>query len=201
MTDYISAADAALFGPSMRMGIFWRLDTDPPAHLWMGPYDVKAGIQSVDPDGTVYMGAGRLMDIPDLEQLVNGVADRVEFHLSGAQQDVFQQLLTNMPVIKGKKCVVGVAPMSDRYQILTKIIPIWTGIADFWVAGEKPTSGIEKNTVRTVSVSVGSGSTNRSRNKVLTWTDAEHRISHPNDGFFSRVARYTGQYIVTWPRF
>lgn len=205
MADYLTPEQAALFKPSMRLGIFWRLDTTPAAHLWMGAHDVKAGISAVDPTGTVYIGAGRLMSIPDLEQLINGVADRVEFYLSGTSADVFGPLLGSLMsgeiVVKGKKCTVGVAPMNERYQIMTSIIPIWTGIADFWQAEQKPNSDPTKEAVRSVLVSVGSGSTNRSRNKTLSWTDAEHRVDHPTDGFFSRVTRYTQQYIVTWPRY
>ena len=202
MADYIPQEHSKYFGPSMRLGVFWRLDTSPdPIRLWMGVYDVKAGISAIDATGSTYLGAGRLMSVPDLEQLVNGVADRVEFYLSGADAGTFNSLLTSMPVIKGKRCHVGVAPMDERYQLLTPIIPIWTGIADFWIAEEKPVADPTKNIVRTVAISVGSGSTNRSRNKVLSWTDAEHRVNNPTDGFFSRVARYTNTYMVTWPRF
>lgn len=200
MSEYIPSEQAKLFGPNMRLGIFWRLDTTPSANLWMGAHNVEAGINSVDPSGTVYLGAGRLMSIPDLEQLINGVADRVEFYLSGADADAFNNLLTNIPPIKGKQVIVGVAPMDDRYKILTNIIPLWTGIADFWQAEVKPNNDTTKNMVRTISLSVGSGSTNRSRNKTMRWTDTDHRVLHPNDSFFSRVVRYTQQYSVTWPR-
>lgn len=201
MTDYISAADAALFGPSMRMGIFWRLDTDPAAHLWMGLHNVTASMPAVDPSGTVYIGAGKLLSIPELETLVNGVADRVEFYLSGVDKENFDNLLNGIPKVKGKTCVVGVAPLDERYQLLTDIIPIWTGKADFWQASEKPVTDPQKNSVLTLSLSVGSGNTGRARSKALSWTDADHRSAHPTDAFFTRVSRYVRQYMVTWPRF
>jgi len=74
---------AAMRG-SHSLGIFFRMDTNPALHLWMGINDIPAEFDhAIDLEGTVYLGGGRLGGIPTLEVLINGVADRVEFQMTG----------------------------------------------------------------------------------------------------------------------
>lgn len=201
---YIPAESAAHFNPpageQLRLGVFWRLGTDPALHIWMGLNDLPIGIPSVDPAGTIYLGVGRLLDLPELEVLLNGQADQVEFSLSGLADEHLAIIEESAPPVGGAVCQVGVAPLDSRWQPKTDIIPLWRGIADYVVNQMQPGSG-ENPAVKTISVVVGAGHTARARAKKSSWTSAFQRLLSPTDAFCDRVARYTQQYIVNWPRF
>ncbi len=68
---------------SHQLGLFLRIDTDPGLHIYFGVNDIPLGFDSIDPDGTVYLGGGRLIGIPSLEILVNGTSAAVDFTISG----------------------------------------------------------------------------------------------------------------------
>lgn len=199
--SYIDPDVAALFRGPVNLGVFWRLGTDPALHLWMGIHEVPIGIPSLDEDGTTYLGAGRLIDIPELELLINGIADKVDFSLSGVDSAFLAQLDASAPKVAGALCTVGFAPLDERYQPMTSIIPIWCGTADFWTMQRDPASEIGGSPVQRITLSVGAGDTSRANPKLKTFTDAEQRRVSPTDRFFDRVIRYVQTYIVPWPRF
>lgn len=196
--------DAAL--RAMRnVGIFWRLnlptttDGDQTLRLWMGLNDIPIGIEAIDDAGSMYTGAGRLLALPELEILINGLADRIEFNLSGVPSEVVAKIDDAAPEVKGQEVHVGIAPLDDNYQPVTSILPLWFGIADFWSIKMDPTQ--DSPSTRTITLSVGSGMTGRSRPRRLMFTDAAQRSLYPTDKFFDRVARYVRTYVVAWPRF
>ncbi len=41
---------------SHQLGIFLHIATSPALHLWFGVNDIPAGIESIDPAGTTYLG-------------------------------------------------------------------------------------------------------------------------------------------------
>lgn len=197
---YVPAATAAMFAGSFNLGVFWRLGTDPALHLWMGTGDMPIGVPSLDDAGTVYTGAGKLIQIPDLELLINGIADRIDFAVSGVDAAFQAQLSASAPEVRGARCTVGIAALDERYQPKTQIIGLWSGTADYWTMEQKPAKG-DQPSVRSISVSVGAGDTTRARPRLTSFTDAQQQIISPGDKFFSRVPRYTQDHLVAWPRF
>jgi hypothetical protein len=197
---YLPAPVTEALRGSVNLGLYWRLGTEPALHLWMGFNDVPIGIPSLDAEGTVYLGAGKLMNIPELEVLINGIADRTEFYLSGVSIEASNIVDEEAPPVTGAPVHVGIAVLNDRYQPTTPIIPLWTGTADYWTMKQSRTEKATDTPTRTIAISVGTGDTTRSRPRFGFWTDAQQRIISSTDAFCDRVARYSRGYQVTWPR-
>lgn len=203
MSLYVSAANALAFRDDCNLGIFWRLDlqdTDGPLRYWAGLAPVKAGIASIDGTDSVYIGAGQLVNIPELDILINGIAERVEFTLSGISDDATAQLGASPPEVTGALCHVGLAALDARWQPTTDIIPLWQGTADFWSIMQEPAKGVQA-AVRTLRLSVASGDTGRSRPRRVSYSDAQQKSSHPTDKICDRVGIYARGYQVAFPRF
>lgn len=198
---YVSSSVVAALRGSVNLGVFWRLGTNPALHLWMGVNDVPIGIPSLDGNGTVYIGAGRLLGIPELELLINGVADKIEFGLSGVTAEHLALVEAGAPAVRGALCTVGFAPLDSRYQPMTQIIPLWCGSADYWAMEQQPATKPTDPPTRTIMLSVGAGDTTRAVPKLLSFTPAYQKLVSATDEFCSRVSRYVQSYQVSWPRF
>ena len=186
---------------SVNLGIFFRLGTTPPLHLWMGTGDCPIGIAALDPAGTVYRGAGRLLGVPDLDLLVNGQGDQIEFGLSGVDAD-FLETVSNADIeVRGAKVHVGIATLNDRWQPTTSIIPLRTGTADHWSISQEQQTDPTRSSIRSISLSVGVGDTSRAQPRNLTWTDQCQKALHAGDRFCERVSRYVQSLRITWPHY
>lgn len=211
MALYVDEETAELLGRSGPLGIFWRLNLEPPdgpLRYWMGvnDYPVKdtgefeTGLPSYDSVGDKYIGAGPMLNIPELEILINGAASEVEFFLSGVTDRALAQLDADAPAVVGTDCHVGLAPLDERWQPLSPILPVWTGTADFWTMKRDAVSGSD-TPQQTLVLSCHAGDTGRSRPRRTTFTDAQQKLVHPTDKFFDRVSRYVRGYSAPWPRF
>lgn len=199
---YVDDTTVTALRKGTNLGVFLRIAVEPdPLLLCLGINDIPIGIESVDAGGSVYIGSGKLLGIPELEVLINGLADRVEFSVSGVSAEHVAQLAPEAAKVKGKPVHVGIAVLDARWQPTTQIIPLWKGYADFWSVQRKPKAGTEGNPTQTIAISVGTGDTARSRSRRSYWTKAQQQKISPTDEFCSRVARYTRDYEVAWPRF
>src|ERR1043165_2547201 len=113
-----SAALDALASDTQRIGILFRLATDPPIRLWLGIGDCEIGINAYDATAAVYSGLGQLINVPQVNQLLNGLADRVTFEISGVSQDVLSMASQESAVVKGKSVVLGMAIFDASWQQL-----------------------------------------------------------------------------------
>lgn len=203
---YVDATTLAYLKDSLNLGVFLRLATDPALHLTLGVNDMPIGIESIDSAGTVYRGAGVLQNIPELEMLINGIADTVRFTVSGVDDTFAARLDADAPDLLGSRIHVGFAPLDDDYQPLTNIIPIWLGWADFWSAQQEPAIDHTQPAVNSITLVAKSGTHARSKQNLSTYTDQAQRQIYPvsgqnDDRFCERVARYFQGYIVSWPRY
>jgi hypothetical protein len=127
---------------SHMLGVFFRLDTDDPLRLWMGFNDIPEGIENVDPDtNQTYLGGFRLVNVPELEILLNGAADRANFSLSGIDPDTSALADIDFPPVRGKDVHVGITTLDDHYQPMSSIIPLMKGKASFIREQEFPSKG------------------------------------------------------------
>lgn len=181
--------------------VFFRLDTDPPLRLWCGINDIPIQLTNVDAGGAVYLGAGRLLNVPDLEVLINGIADRVEFYLPGVSVENSNRVAAGAPAIQGAAVHVGLATLDDRYQPTTEITPVWYGLADLWAMKQPKSSDPSQPPARTLVLSVGSGRTGRARARRAAYTSVQQKLLYPDDKFCDFVSRYTTLYEVKWPVF
>lgn len=183
------------------LGLFFHLAMTPPLRIWLGVNDVPAGMASVDPDtNQTYYGGGRLVDIPNLEAVLNGTADRVEFRLSQIDPVSAQKIVAEGWDIRGKAVYVGVTTLNqETYQPMSSIIPLITGRASY-LTETSPIQGIEENRVAILGISVGFGITTRARTSQVLWSTAHHRRVYPTDAFCDGTARLERGSTPTWPR-
>ncbi|NNU62424.1 hypothetical protein [Ochrobactrum soli] len=190
---------AAMRG-SFLLGIFLRIETDPALHVWFGINDIPAGFDSLDEDGTVYLGAGRLIGVPTLEVLVGGQADSVEFTISGIDPDTATKALDSLPPVRGARCFIGITTLDEYYQPMSSIIPLWWGIASHVNERSEVVTRTDNQTI-TLGLSVATGGVTRSRPARAEWTDVMQRQISPDDGFCKQVSRLARGVAPIWPNY
>lgn len=174
--------------PEIRESYLFRLECDPPAYLWSGVGDLVVPGDSVVPTETTYLGGGEWIDLPEIQQLINGTADRVEFTASGVDQETIRLALEDRASVSGALVRIGTIPMNSNWQISGPVDWEWDGIADV-VTVESSSGGEDGNRIRSVTLSVGSSDTARSRSQLTFFTDADQRRRSPTDAIFSHVGR------------
>lgn len=182
---------------SHQLGIFLRIDTDPALHMWFGINDIPANFDSIDPDGTVYLGGGRLVGVPTLEVLVNGTADSVEFTLSGIDPGTAAKTIDSLPPIRGASVHMGITTLDQYFQPMSDIIPIWTGTASH-VGEQSPAVPSGQSVTLTLSLAVVAGEATRSRPARTLWSSAHQKALSPTDKFCDETARLARGVQPTW---
>ena len=59
-----------------RFSYLFEVESEPPAYLWTGDGQLEY-------DSKTYLGAGHILSLPDIKQLINGVSERLEVSFSG----------------------------------------------------------------------------------------------------------------------
>jgi hypothetical protein len=187
---------------SHMLAIFLHIATTPPTRVWLGVNDIPAGIDSVDPTTKeTYIGGGWLREIPNLEIVVNGRAERADFILSGikpgdtAQVD-FDELTAE---IRGKAFRIGITTLDEYYQPMSSIIPLIYGKVSHPTESSPTVTGDESPSV-TLGLSVGFGATTRDRASQVLWSTPHHKSKFPTDRFCDQTARLERGSNPTWPR-
>ena len=191
----------ALESNAYRIGIFFRIETDPVVRIWLGFGSIKPGVNVFDPEGAEYKGFGELSEIPDFNQLLNGAAERVEFVLSGVSGDVLAIASGNdAQQVKGKRTSVGFALMDGNWQLLGSVRWCALYIADFLSISQQPSAPGE-DPARVISLSCGSRFTGRRRPSFSYFSDEDQVARHPGDRFCSLVSLYAHGFNKQWPTF
>lgn len=196
--SFNDAEVAALESDTQRIGIFFRMATDPVTRLWLGVGDIEPGINALDETNETYLGLGQLIDVPALQQLINGVAERVTFHVSGVSSDTLRMASTEANDVKGAPVSVGICLFASAWQQLGP--PTWLSqnYADF-VALSQQSDG--KTTTRVIELSVGSRFTGRRRRGLSFLTDRDQQARHPGDKFCERTTLLEAGIEKVWPTF
>lgn len=204
---YLPAGVADMLRGSVNLGVFFRLDSTPPLHLWLGTTDRRIGVQSTGMfagEESVYTGAGMLLDLPDLEVMLNGLAKQITLSLS-VEESLYKRFLTGLdeapPEVRGAPAMVGFAPLDERWQPRCGIIPLWCGSGDFSTIEFEPAETIDGSATMKISLTLSTGDSSRAQPRALTFTDAAQRALHSTDRFFERVSRYVQTHFISWPRF
>jgi hypothetical protein len=198
--EYVSAAQIDAMRGSHPLGIFMRMDCDPALHVWMGINDIPAGIDSMDEDGTVYLGGGRLLNVPTLEILINGQSDDVEFGISGVDPATAQKVVDEMPDVRGSDVHIGITPLDKYYQPVGSIVPLWLGTASHTRESMPPVTGTDARTM-TLGLAVVSGNNTRSRPSLSMWSAPHQKALYPTDRFCDNVARIARGVAPAWPNY
>lgn len=186
----------------VRVGYFFRLETAPVVRLWLGAGDIKPGVNVLDDDGATYTGFGEISAIPELSQLINGAAERIEFTVSGVSGDILKIASGgDAQQVKGKRASVGFALFGTDWQLLGSIKWIRTYIADFLSIQQALTDDPTQPIMRTISLSCGSLLTARRRPSLSYFTNQDQLARHPGDYFCERTPVYANQFNKEWPVF
>jgi hypothetical protein len=169
----------------VRESYLLRIAADPPARIWsgVGPLEIPPDI--VEDETATYMGAGELLNAPDFQALINGVAERLEFIVSGVDADTIRLALEDAESVKGAAVHLGRIDFDENWQPLGPVEWEATFRADFLVVDSQSSGGARQ---RTITLSVGSGNTGRSYSPMAFFTDADQRRRSPDDAVFSNVA-------------
>jgi hypothetical protein len=168
-----------------RRSIIWRLACSPVSYLWSGVGDIQLPGDTIDPQGATYKGAGALLSIPALKQLINGIADRVDFTVSGVTAETVRLALDDRQTIKGAVLRVGYILLDDDWQIIGKPVWEWKGAADI-LSIDRQSS--DAGGQRTITLSVAATDTDRANPQLAWFTDANQRRRSSTDAIFDRVA-------------
>lgn len=190
--------DQALASPSPRMAIFFRLDVTPAVRLWAGPGTCEAAIDAADGAGAPYLGFGALLNLPVLQQLVNGAADRVAFNLSGVTPRIAQLAASEQADVRNAPLMVGFGLFGADWQLIQQ--PSWLRrlTVDYLSVSRDQTGD---QAVWTVSLSARSFLTGRRRPGLSYFTDNDQQRRSSGDKFCQWATLYSQEVSKAWPRY
>lgn len=163
-----------------------RIGSDPVARLWSGVGDLLVPADIVEDAPATYLGGGELLSAPDFQQLINGTAERVELQVSGVSAATLALALEEADSVRGAKVHLARFDFDDAWQLIG-VEYEQTFRADKLTVNSQ---GGETRT-RTITLSLGSEDTNRSRAPIAFFTDADQRRRSPTDAFFDHVSGIT----------
>src|SRR5687767_4810759 len=84
-----------------RISWLLRIESDPVCYLWTGFGPLETPADTVDAGGATWRGAGEIVGVPALQALINGVAQRVNFTLSGVSAESLRLAVEDKDTVKG----------------------------------------------------------------------------------------------------
>lgn len=202
MTSFNAAELAALRSRMYRLAIFFRLDSVPVVRLWLGFGNIVPGADVFAEDGAVYRGLGELRTVPNFNQLLNGVAERVEFTISGVSGEILQIAQgDDAEAIQRKNVAVGYGFMDARWQMLGSVHWSARYIADLLAIDQQAVSDPAAPIVRTITLSCGTRFTGRRRPSFSYFSDQDQQARFPGDLFCIRTPEYAHGFNKQWPLF
>jgi hypothetical protein len=187
---------------SQRIGIFFRLETDPIVRLWLGFGDIKPGLNAYDSVGEKYNGLGAIQSVPSFKQLMNGKAERVDFTLSGVSGEILEIASGgDAEQVKGKRVALGFALMNSDWSLIGPIKWCANYLADYLSIQQQVTEDPKQPIVRLITLSCGTVLTRRRRPSYSYFTDQDQQARFPGDRFCERTPVYANGFNKTWPTF
>jgi hypothetical protein len=113
--------------PQYRESFIFVIETDEPAIFWTGHTDLLLPADDVLPDLTLVSGAGELINLPDLEGLLNGQAQRMEVTLSGIDDRTLAFAVDEADQVPGAAVYIGRVEFDEDWQIASPVVWEWTG--------------------------------------------------------------------------
>lgn len=168
-----------------RESFIFRIETDEPGMFWTGHGDLLLPADSVLGEPEIALGGADLLNIPDVEQLINGVAQRIDVQLSGVSEETIRFAQEEAPQVSGAPVYIGRIQFDEQWQQAAPVEWEWQGEArNLSVGSEDGDDGH----VRTLTLRVAAGDTTRSRSPLAFFTDADQRRDFPDDNVFAFVA-------------
>lgn len=181
------------------MAVLFRLDTPTPMRMWSGAGDFNVPPDAIEPLGAIYNGAGKLGGLPELSQLINGVAERVVFSFSGADPDIAAVADGDAFLVRNKRVNIGLLPLDATLAPIDTVLWFRRYIAD--TISMEVTSDNAGSQQITVSLGVSSAFSGRRRPALAYFTDVDQRRRSADDRFCERTALYSQGVIKVWPKY
>jgi hypothetical protein len=172
----------------VRESVLIRINCDPPARLWGGVGDLAVAADDVETEDAIYVGGATIISAPDFQQLMNGTADRLDFTLSGVSEEVLVLAQEEAESVKGAALDLGTIRFDDEWQQAGVVTWEARFRCDTLSVGSQ---GGQDQRSRSITLSVGTDDTDRSRAPIALFTDADQRRRSSDDAFFSLVAGIT----------
>lgn len=167
-----------------RESLVFRIGTPDAALFWSGHTDLFLPADDVLPEDAIALGGGDLISIPDLDQLINGVAQRLEITLSGVSERTVALAQEVAPDVPGASVDIGMVRFGADWQP-TGVTWEWSGEARGLGVGSQPS---DKGRTRTLTLTIAAGDTTRSRAPIAYFTDPDQRRRSSDDAVFDHVA-------------
>lgn len=171
--------------PAYRESFVFLIKTPVPGVLWSGYGDIELPADSVLSAPTIALGGGRLLDIPDFEQLLNGTAQRLEIKLSGVNDETLALALTEAVDVPGAAAHIGRIRFDEDWQIDGPVLWEWAGVG---VSLSVTSDDTDHGRTRSLTLILAAGDTTRRRAAFAYFTDSDQRRSYPTDAVFDHVA-------------
>lgn len=157
------------------------------SRIWTGVGDIVIDRSTYDFDGTTYNGAGRLIDLPAFQRMVNGIAERVTYKMNNVTDAMRSLAYDNPGLIKDAPVRLGLVVLDSSWQQVGDVRWIWRGRIDSYETINTPGKNGER--VKSIEFSIGSYFTGRKVPGQGTWTNADQqsRPGSEDDRFCERT--------------
>lgn len=169
---------------ALRESFALRIETDPVARLWSGYGTVEVPADIVESASAMYLGAGDLLNAPDFEQGINFTAERIEIQLSGVSSRMVALALEDAATIRNARVHFITFSFDDAWQLAQVSYEAVFRADKITVNSQNEDDG----RTRTITLSIGTENTNRSRSPMAYFTDQDQRRRSPDDAIFSNVS-------------
>lgn len=166
----------------MNLDIVVRIGTPNPARFWTGAAYLYLPADDIETEhNALYLGGGSLLSSLteiEIEQLRNGEAGRLELGVTGANAEIARNAKAEF--VSGSFVDIGVVQFD----------PLWQMLGITWEARYRADKlNIARDgSGRTITLSMGTDDTGRSRSPNSYWTNADQRRRSPDDAIFDHVA-------------
>lgn len=172
--------------PAYRESVLFRIDCDPAAFLWSGVGHLYIPPDAVLQTGSLALGGGKLISVPDFQQLIGGTVERLDFTVSGVDEDMVRLAIEDAPSVKGARVDVGTVRFDQAWQLASVV---WEQVFEARsLTVSRPQSDEAGNVTRSVTLTIVQGPSTRGRANIAFFTDADQRRRSSNDAMFSHVA-------------
>lgn len=164
-----------------------RIDAIPVARLWSGVGDLRIPADIVEGEPAVYLGGGAMLNAPDFQQLINGTAERLEVQVSGVTAEAIDLALREGPSVRGAKVHFVRIDFDEQWQLIGVEYEAVFRADKLTIESQDADGG----RARTLTLSIGTEDTNRSRAPLAYWTDQDQRRRSSDDRIFDHGASVT----------
>jgi len=160
------------------------IDCADPALLWSGVGDLSMPADIVLPVNMIAIGGDELISVPDIEQLMNGTAQREELTLSGVSDRIVELAVDVAAEVENAPVHIGVVRFNPDWSL--DVIE-WEAVFEARsLSVNRPTA---ENPTRSITLTIVAGDTRRSRppSAYFTPADQKRRPGSEDDTIFDNV--------------